>query len=125
MNIQTSRRAFLTGLIVAVALPRMTRAQAMPGSFNVLPDAGEDWVPNAFIRVAPEKIRMGPNSPSERAQARVAAVSTPRLASGNTTSQNAWLREHPSVRATCSCRGLICSKVARMVLTAKAQATMN
>ena len=54
MNIQTSRRAFLTGLIVAVALPRMTRAQTMPGYFNVLPEAGDDWVPNAFIRVAPD-----------------------------------------------------------------------
>ena len=54
------------------------------------------------IRVAPEKIRIGPNSPKDRAQARVAAVTTPRPASGKTTLQNACPRLHPRVRATCS-----------------------
>ena len=77
------------------------------------------------IRVAPEKTRIGPNSPSDRAQASVAAVSMPRRASGKTTIQNAWLRLHPRVRATCSERGLIWSNVTRIVRTANAQATVN
>ena len=37
----------------------------------------------------------------------VAAVSTPRFASGSTIRQNAWARVQPRVRATCSWRGLI------------------
>ena len=41
------------------------------------------------IRVAPEKIKIGPNSPSDRAQAKVAAVKMPRRASGTATSQKA------------------------------------
>ena len=75
------------------------------------------------IRVAPAKTRIGPNSPSERAHARVAAVSTPRRASGKTTSQKAWLREQPSVSATCSPRGSIGLNVTSIVRTANAQAT--
>lgn len=54
MNIHTSRRGFLTGLIVAVALPRLARAEARPGYFNELPALDGDWAPNAFIRVAPD-----------------------------------------------------------------------
>jgi hypothetical protein len=49
----------------------------------------------------------------------------PRRASGSTTRPNACARLHPNVRATCSCRGGIWSKVTRMVRTAKAQATAN
>ena len=54
MNIQTSRRGFLTGLIVAVALPRLARAEGRAGYFNELPADDSDWAPNAFIRVAPD-----------------------------------------------------------------------
>ncbi|MCT4331778.1 xanthine dehydrogenase family protein molybdopterin-binding subunit [Paracoccus sp. YLB-12] len=54
MNIHTSRRGFLTGLIVAVALPQLARAEARPGYFNELPALDGDWAPNAFIRVAPD-----------------------------------------------------------------------
>ena len=75
--------------------------------------------------MAPEKTRIGPNSPSDLAQARVSAVISPLRASGRVTSQKAWKRLQPSVRATSSCLTEIWPKVARMVLTAKAQATMN
>ncbi|MCF3972127.1 xanthine dehydrogenase family protein molybdopterin-binding subunit [Paracoccus salsus] len=54
MNIHTSRRSFLTGLIVAVTLPRLARAQGRAGYFDQLPASGTEWVPNAFIRVAPD-----------------------------------------------------------------------
>ena len=61
---------------------------------------------------------MGPNSPSERAQAMVPVVKMPGRACGNTTCQNACQREQPSVSATCSVRGEICSKVSRIVRVA-------
>lgn len=54
MNFHTSRRGFLTGLIIAVTLPRLTRAEGRAGYFNELPNTDGDWAPNAFIRVAPE-----------------------------------------------------------------------
>ena len=80
---------------------------------------------SVLFRVAPAKISRGPNSPSARAQASVPAVRIPRLASGNTIKPNACARLHPSVSATCSRRGSIWSKVARIVRTANAQATEN
>ena len=49
----------------------------------------------------------------------------PRRASGMETIQKACQRLHPSVRATRSLRGVIWSKVTRIVRTAKAQATLN
>ena len=77
------------------------------------------------IRVAPAKTRIGPNSPSARAQAIVPAETIPRHASGSATVQNAWLRVQPSVSATCSARGEIWSNVTRIVRTANAQLTAN
>lgn len=56
MNIQPTRRGFLTGLIVAVALPSFARAEQKTGMatfFNVRPEDGAPVV-NAFIRVAPD-----------------------------------------------------------------------
>ena len=76
-------------------------------------------------RVAPENTKIGPNSPSDRAHASVAAVNMPRRASGNATNQNAFAHEHPSVIATCSPRGEICSNVPRIVRTENAHATEN
>ncbi|RNF33530.1 xanthine dehydrogenase family protein molybdopterin-binding subunit [Paracoccus methylarcula] len=57
MNIHTSRRAFLSGLIVAVALPGLARAQQKSGAaafFNELPEGSGEMSANAFIRVAPD-----------------------------------------------------------------------
>lgn len=57
MNIQTNRRSFLTGLIVAVALPGFARAQQKSGAaafFNELPEGSGAISANAFIRVAPD-----------------------------------------------------------------------
>ena len=59
---------------------------------------------SVFMRVAPQKIKIGPNSPSDFAQASVPAVRRPRRASGNVTYQNACPRPQPSVIATCSFR---------------------
>ena len=75
--------------------------------------------------VAPEKTRIGPNSPNDLAQANVAAVNKPLLAAGSVTYQNACHRLHPKVRATCSFLGDIWSKVDLMVLTENAHATVN
>ena len=55
----------------ASILPTLSSRKTVVGSTSVR------------IRVAPEKTRIGPNSPSDRAQASVAAVSRPRRASGS------------------------------------------
>lgn len=57
MNLHTSRRRFLTGLIVAVTLPGLARAQQKSGAaafFNELPPDTGEMSANAFIRVAPD-----------------------------------------------------------------------
>ena len=51
--------------------------------------AGPDLCQAVRIRVAPEKSRIGPNSPRDLAQAIVAAVTRPFLAWGITTRQKA------------------------------------
>src|SRR5439155_23925511 len=80
---------------------------------------------SVFIRVAPAKMRTGPNSPSDRAHARVKAVTTPGQAVGRATRQNARAGVQPRVRATCSARGSVRSNVTRMVRAANAAATAN
>ena len=77
------------------------------------------------IRVALEKIRIGPNSPNDLAHARVNAATTPRHACGNAISENERNRLAPRVLAMRSGRSLICSNVSRIVLIANAAATVN
>ena len=81
------------------------------------------------MRVAPEKIRIGPNSPSARAQDNVAAVSKPRRASGKGDAPGRTLaaRVQPSRHGHLLGAGAsdIWSKVTRMVRTANAPDTEN
>ena len=60
----------------ASMLPILNSKKTVVGSTSVL------------MRVAPAKIRIGPNSPKDRDQASVAAVKIPDLISGKTTKQN-------------------------------------
>lgn len=57
MTLHSSRRGFMAGLVVAVSLPQLARAQGMPGRgtyADVLDQPAGDFVPNAFIRVSPD-----------------------------------------------------------------------
>src|SRR5262249_41781050 len=81
--------------------------------------------PSGPTRAPPETPGTAPTPPSARPPASAPAVTSPRRASGSTTRQNACPRLHPSVSATCSCRGLIWSNVTRIVRTANAVATVN
>ena len=78
--------------IAASRFPTLSSSQTVVGSTSV------------FIRVAPAKTRIGPNSPRLRAHAMLAAANIPRRAAGSVTDQTARIREQPSVIATSSGR---------------------
>lgn len=89
----------------------------------------EVGITSVFIQVASANIRIGPNSPSERAQASVAATSKPRRASGRVTFQKARLRVQPRVSASNSSStqapGAVLDSINRLSPTTSGGSTMG